>query len=183
MAKWIFQLCSLDMKRMTQFPAYYTVLCLFLSLPPPGRRCEATRSSSKCFIICQRRGGRSPTVFRQVQGSKKFWRLSQKKPRSSSVCGAVMWAESQKVWGEKVSCKHHLTPTKMQLWFKPMMPPPSKTTRFSGHKHCYDLFSYFTATTYLCAALLYECCKHICFYSSLDFRKPFVCLSMHERSA
>lgn len=177
------------MKRMTQFPACYTVLCFFFPFPPPWRlfvwrRCEATRSSTKCFFICQRRGGRSPTIFRQVQGSKEFWRPSQKKPQSSSVCGVVMWVKSQKVWGEKVSCKHHLTPTKMQLWFKPTMPPPSKTTRFSGHKHCYDIrFHISQPLQYLCVALLYECCKHICFYSFLDFRKPFVCLSMHEHSA
>lgn len=103
----------------------------------------------------------------------------KKKPRSSSVCGAVMWVESQKVWGEKVSCKHHLTPTKMQLWFKPTRPPPSKTTRFSGHKHCYDIcFHISQPLQFLCVALLYECCKHICFYSSLDFRKPF-CVFVH----
>lgn len=122
--------------------------------------------------------------FAKFKGQKSVGGSPKKNPQSSSVCGAVTWAESQKVWGEKVSCKHHLTPTKMQLWFKPTMPPPSKTARFSGHKHCYDIcFHISQPLQYLCVALLYECCKHICFYSSLDFRKPFVCLSMHERSA
>lgn len=190
MAKWIFQLCSLDMKRMTQFPACYTVLCFF-SFSPTSTTAfcleevwSNTQAAPNAFLSASDEMAAVQPYFTKFKGQKSFGGSPKKKPRSSSVCGAVMWVESQKVWGEKVSCKHHLTPTKMQLWFKPTTPPPSKTTRFSGHKHCYDIcFHISQPLQYLCVALLYKCCKHICFYSSLDFRKPFVCLSMHEHSA
>lgn len=64
----------------------------------------------------------------------------------------------------KVSCKHHLTSTKMSPWRFTV-----QTTRLGRHKHCYDIcFHIHSHYNVYCTF----CCKHIWFDSPPKFHKP-----------